>query len=100
MSGVVSLANYKKSTEQWDAALEATLTNLEAAVARLRTDLVNLAMVGPWREWNDAQPAGATAQIHTGKLLEVGDLRVKRLAQLLDYAEDTLVAFRGEAKDE
>jgi len=94
MSTVVSLAAHKQSAAKFDKALEQTVQHLEDATVQLRDDLVNLAMVGPWKAWNAEQPAGAKVVVEVEKLLQVGDERVKSLAALLEHAMTVLVELR------
>ena len=50
MAQVVDLVKRAALDEKYDALLEATLERLEQAGDALLDDLVNLAMLGPWRE--------------------------------------------------
>lgn len=94
MPTVVSLAAHKQSAAKFDQNLEQTVQHLEDATVQLRDDLVNLAMAGPWKVWNAEQPTGAKVVVEVEKLLEVGDDRVKSLAELLAHAMTVLVELR------
>ena len=90
MAQVVDLVKRAALDEKYDALLEATLERVQQAGDALLDDLVNLAMLGPWREWNEEQQMGAVERIGTDALGETDDPRIRALAGLLARAGEVL----------
>ncbi len=90
MAQVVDLVKRTALDEKYDALLEATLERVEQAGDSLLDDLVNLAMLGPWREWNEEQQMDAVERIGTDALGETNDPRIRALAGLLAHTGEVL----------
>jgi hypothetical protein len=60
-------------------------------------DVVNLAMVGPWRERNEQQPPGARVRFGEQEQLESGDETVAALVRLHRPLRGTLADLRVDA---
>ena len=94
MADVVDLVKRAAQDEKYAAHLAATLDKLEQAGDALLDDLVKLAMLGPWREWNEVQPNGTVTQVGTRALAQTNDPRIRALAELLDHAGVVLQELR------
>lgn len=90
MSKVTSLQERSSAKQRYDQRLEETRQRLEAAADALETDLVNLAMFGPWRAWSEEQQVGAIQRIGPKMLAETGDPVITRLTALLVALYETL----------
>lgn len=83
MGKVIQLHEAVKLDEKYAERLGDLVDHLEASIDDLTTDVVNLAMVGPWREWDDDQAIGAIANIDLAALGDTKDLKVTVMAHLL-----------------
>ena len=94
MADVIDLANRAALDKKCDELLDATLDRLEHAGDALLDDLVKLAMLGPWRDWDAEQQAGVVTHVGTRALAETNDPRIRALAELLDHAGNVLNELR------
>lgn len=71
------------------------LGEARAAVDEARSALslaaLNLAMAGPWREWDEQQPVGAVLALDEDALRGTGDRFVTALAELIDALDGALL---------
>ena len=90
MGNVIDFAAHASSGQKYQGRLAETLQRLDSAADALMEDLVNLAMLGPWRDWSDEQQAGAVSHIDTQALMESGDDKIVLLTSLLRHMHDTV----------
>src|SRR5512141_1982552 len=92
MSKLIRLQDRTSASRRYDERLEQTRQRLAAAASALETDVVNLAMFGPWRAWSEEQQAGAIERIGLEALGQTGDPAVSHLAALLAAIHEALDA--------
>ncbi len=99
MSNVRCPQERSSARRRYDGRLGETRARLEAAASALETDLVNLAMFGPWRAWSEEQQVGAMQRIGPKMLAETGDSVITRLTALLVSMYETLDELPQRAPD-
>lgn len=73
-----------------------TLKRLEDAGDMLVEDVLNLAMLGPWKQWSDEQPVGACLPFDSMEALkETGDPRLTTMYSLYENIQHVLHTIRG-----
>lgn len=95
MCDIIQFAPKLKDDPRFTALLDATLARLGEATVSLKEDLVNLAFLGPWREWSDAQPPGTGVQVSGDALADTSDGRISELYQLYEHINIIIERLRA-----
>ena len=81
---------------KWFVAYERSVAEAEELIEEMTDDLftaaVNIAMNGPWREWNESVPEGTEVELNSEMLKDSGDDRVVAIIDLMYQAER--ISFR------
>jgi len=93
---VIDLKKHVAADKQYQERLAESLQRLEESAAALKDDIINLTMLGPWREWNAKQPVGAQAHFGPKEILESGDANLAALLRLHEEIRRTAAEVRGE----
>ncbi len=88
--GIAAAHELHKASELYQAQLDEAVETLEATAEALFTNAVNLAVNGPWRDWDKSQPVGAKMEFTLKALADTKDGRltmlVNAIAQLRELA--------------
>lgn len=60
---IIDLKNRRKHIVEYNASLVEAVEKLEAMSFELYSMAVNLAMKGPWREWDESVPDGSALRV-------------------------------------
>lgn len=93
--GVVDLAERRRARDAYEQNLAELRRRLHALDEYLFDAAVQLAMLGPWREWSEAQPEGAVVELDGDALLASGDPHVAAVVRL-HQALEPLLELLGE----
>jgi hypothetical protein len=79
-----------RDAEAFTALLRETVDRLQAAQDALVEDITQLALVGPWAKWSDAQAVGTVMTFERDALRNTGDARITALCDAADALHLTL----------
>lgn len=92
---IVDICSYRRADQRYRDAIEEVRSVLAETSECLHETAINLAVNGPWREWEEQQPVGSQFFFDDQMLLESGDANVAvlvRLSVLLGQALDLIEA--------
>jgi hypothetical protein len=92
---IIELKKHVAANKKYHERLAASLQRLETVREELWDDLVNLAMLGPWREWDEQQPVGTHVTFGAKELVESGDANLAALLRVHDWICETVSELRG-----
>jgi hypothetical protein len=75
--------------KQYRKELSEVVNQLTEMSSQIYSDMVNLALLGKWREWEEKQPIGAIFEFTEEMLRDTGDKNVDALAELMDKILNT-----------
>ena len=76
-----------RDSAEYEAQMRETVRFCAAVAEQLGADMVNLACLGRWRQWSDAQPIGTTFRFTGEMIRETGDANVDALLAVYDALE-------------
>ncbi|HTP25706.1 MAG TPA: hypothetical protein VMK12_08610 [Anaeromyxobacteraceae bacterium] len=97
---IIDLKKNVAAGKKYDERLAASLQRLDTVREELWNDLVALAMLGPWREWDEQQPAGTRVRFGPKELIESSDANVAALVRLHDRICEVVDELRGNHRDD
>ena len=85
---VVDLAAYRRRQVYCQGAIDEAQRLLQEAQQTITDAATVLALAGPWRDWEEAQPVGAMVEISPQALQETDDSTITRLVELASCIEE------------
>ena len=90
---IISIESYRRADQRYRDAVEEVRSVLAETSQYVHGAAIDLAVNGPWREWDEQQPVGSDFFFSDQMLLESGDANVAvlvRLSVLLEQALDLI----------
>lgn len=92
--GIEAAHQRREQGELYRQHLDDAIEAIEETAASLFTNAVNMAVSGPWRDWDATQSTGAKMEFTLEALGDTSDARLTTLANAIAHLRGLAVALR------